>query len=260
MLWGVDEIVLFFVGVLVFLGVVEAGFRLGLHHRDPADDTNKAHITALQTALLGLLALLLGFTFAMAVSRFETRKSLVLEEANAVGKTQWRSQLLPPAHSQKIAGLLREYVAARIDFHLATGDDKRLQAATATASNIERQIWADAAALEAEDPHSSPTLLFVQSINDMIDVNEKRRVALENHVPEPVHHLLFFVAAGALGFIAYGCGLTGRRRLISTGLFAALIAFVLTFILDIDQPRSGLIQVSQESMIRLAERLSQDSP
>jgi hypothetical protein len=260
MLWGIDEVFLFFIAIAIYLGVIEAGFRLGLRYRDPADDTIKAHVAALQTALLGLLALLLGFTFAMAVNRFEARKLLVLEESNAIGKAYWRSQLLPPEHATKIAGLLRQYVAARMDFDRAASDDKALQVANAAAARIERQIWEDAGALEKEDTHSSVTLLFLQSVNEMVDVNEKRLVALENHVPAPVHHLLFFVAATAIGFIAFGCGLTGRRRMLSTGIFAGLIAFVLAFILDIDQPRSGLIQVSQESMIRLQERLEHPAP
>lgn len=83
----------------------------------------------------------------------------------------------------------------------------------------------------------------------------RRRVALENHVPEPVLTLLFIVSVGAIGFIAYGCGLGGRRRFVSTAIFATLIALVLTFIRDIDQPQSGLILVSQESMIRLKSTL-----
>ncbi|WMD20301.1 hypothetical protein RAS12_27455 [Achromobacter seleniivolatilans] len=256
MLRNLDESLLFVVGVIVFLVIIELCFRLGRKQRKPADEAHKTHITALQTALLGLLALLLGFTFAMSVTRFETRKNLVLEEANAIGNAYWRSQLIAPAVRDEIARLLLDYTAAALEFHHADNDTPRFDAANATARRIERQIRALAAST-ADNPPSISTIMFIQAINEMAQVNEKRRVALENHVPEPVFYLLFIVSMGSVAFIAYGTGLYGRRRLVSTGLFAALISLVLTFIVDIDQPASGLIQVSQESMVRMKATLEQ---
>ena len=81
MLLGIDEVVLFFLGVAVFLAVIELGYRFGLRHSAEDDAALKSHTSVLQSALLGLLALLLGFTFAMAVSRFDLRRTLVLEES-----------------------------------------------------------------------------------------------------------------------------------------------------------------------------------
>ena len=260
MLWRFDEVTLFLITVVIFFGVIEAAYRLGMRHRDPDDDAQKTHIMALQSALLGLLALLLGFTFAMAVQRFDTRKSLVLEESNAIGKAYWRSQLAVPSQRPRVGRLLKEYARARVSFHDASGDDTQIEAASADAFRLEQQIWGAVGAVQAEDPHSTVTSLFIQSVNDMVDVNEKRRVALENHVPEPVLTLLFIVATGAIGFIAYGSGLAGRRRFVSTAIFATLIALVLTFIRDIDHPRTGVVQVSQESMIRLKDTLEKSAP
>lgn len=252
-----DETLLFFIGLFIFLMIIEASFRLGRRLRKPADESARTHISALQAALLGLLALLLGFTFAMSVTRFETRKNLVLEEANAIGNAYWRSQLIPVAHRPMVADLLHEYTSAALDYHLADRDSPRFSIANATARRIERQIRT-AVAATAETPPSISTIMFIQAINEMAQTNEKRRVALENHVPEPVFYLLFIVASGAMAYIAYGTGLHGRRRPISTGLFAALISLVLTFIVDIDQPGSGLIQVSQESMQRMQATLEQE--
>lgn len=257
MLRELDETFIFFIGLIIFLGIIELSFRLGRRLRKPADEAAKTHISALQTALLGLLALLLGFTFAMSVTRFETRKNLVLEEANAIGNAYWRSQLIPAEHRPMVADLLHEYTSAALDYHLADQDSPRFAIANATARRIERQIRT-AVAATAEIPPSISTVMFIQAINEMAQINEKRRVALENHVPEPVFYLLFIVASGSMAYIAYGTGLQGRRRLISTGVFAALISLVLTFILDIDQPGSGLIQVSQESMLRMQSTLEQE--
>lgn len=257
MLREVDEVIIFFVVLIIFLAVIELAYRLGRRLRKPADEAAKTHITALQTALLGLLALLLGFTFAMSVTRFETRKNLVLEEANAIGNAYWRSQLIPVEHRPAVAKMLHEYASASLDYHLADQDSPRFAAANATARRIERQIRA-AVAARAENPPTISTIMFIQAINEMAQINEKRRVALENHVPEPVYYLLFIVAAGSMAYIAYGTGLHGRRRPVSTGMFAALIALVLTFILDIDQPSGGLIEVGQESMERMRDTLADE--
>lgn len=97
---------------------------------------------ALQGAVLGLLALLLGFTFAMAVQRFETRKSLVLEESNAIGTASLRAQFLPVAQQQEAAQLFKRCVAARVEFYNAGIDESRLDAAFATSAQIQRQLWA----------------------------------------------------------------------------------------------------------------------
>jgi hypothetical protein len=244
---------------LAFLAVIEGCYRLGLRHRGADEESARSHVSTLQGALLGLLALLLGFTFAMAVSRFDTRKSLVLEEANAIGKAYWRSQLIARPEKKDLARLFDEYVAARIEFHRAPETSAELDAANAASVRLGQQIAAIANAIQAADPSLVATML-IQAVNDMVDVNEKRRVALENHVPAPVMVLLFLVATASLAFIGYGTGLHGRRYLVSTGLFAAMIALVLTFIVDIDQPRTGLLTVGQESMVRLKGTLEQRSP
>jgi hypothetical protein len=90
----------------------------------------------------------------------------------------------------------------------------------------------------------------------VIDDHEERRVALDNHVPDVVVFLLFWTSVVALGFVAYGSGLEGRRRIWTTSIVALLFSLVLTIILDIDRPRRGLVQVNQDSMLRLQESLA----
>jgi len=260
MLWGVDEGVVFFGVVAAFCAVLEIGFRLGRRHRARSDDAAKSHVSALQAALLGLLALLLGFNFAMAASRFDARKALIQDEVNAVGTAYLRAQLLSPRQRQEVTQLLRAYVAARIEFMGAGIDKALLETAHTSATRIEAQLWTLAGEAAARDSSAVPTGLFIQSLNDMINVNEKRLAVQDNHVPEVVIHLLFAVAVGAPGFIAYGYGLAGQRRHGSTAIFALLIALVLTIILDMDRPRRGLIRIGEESVLRLQETLERDTP
>jgi len=257
--WGLDEIIVFFIVVAIFCVVLELAFRLGRHHRAHSNDSTRSHLTVLQTALLGLLALLLGFNFAMATSRFEARKTLIQDEVTVIGATYLRTKLLPPDLRGKMSALLKDYVSARIEFMRAGTDEKLLKAASESSRKIENQLWNLAAAAETQDEATATMNLVIQSLTDVYNVNEKRRAALDNHVPATVINLLFVVAIGALGFIAYSYGLGHRRRHGSTTLFAILIAMVFTLILDLDQPRSGFIRVGEESMLRLQEDLNRMS-
>jgi hypothetical protein len=257
--WGLDEIILFFIVVAIFCVVLELAFRLGRHHRTHSNDSTRSHLTVLQTALLGLLALLLGFNFAMATSRFEARKTLIQDEVTVIGSTYLRAKLLPSDLRGKVSALLKDYVSARIEFMRAGTDEKLLKAASESSRTIEDQLWNLAAAAEAQGEATAAMNLVIQSLTDVYNVNEKRRAAQDNHVPATVINLLFVVAIGALGLIAYSYGLGHRRRHGSTAIFAILIAMVFTIILDLDQPRSGFIRVGEESMLRLQEDLNRMS-
>jgi hypothetical protein len=258
MLWRFSELGILIGITALFSVFIELGFRLGRRSGRGHDEATKNHLGALQAGLLGLLALLLSFTFAMAVSRFDDRKALVVEEANAIGTTYLRAKLLPSPQREEIESRLRQYVQARLDFYYAVIDEARLAAAHSKTSELQSRIWALAGVLAAQDPKSVPTGLFIQSLNETIDLAEKRQVALDNRVPETVLLMLFVVSVGALGFIAFSSGLAGHRRAVSTGIFALLIALVLTIIIDLDRERRGLIRVSQESMLRVQEALKND--
>ena len=208
--------------------------------------------------MTGLLGLLLGFTFFMAVERFDARRALVLEEANAIGTTFLRSDFLPTEQRKAAQGLLRAHICARLALHSAGIDTARLEKANRESARIEGELWALAVEAAAQDPRSLPTRLFIESLNNVIDVHERRRVALDNHVPEAVLYLLLTVSVALLGLLGYGCGLARRRRPASNALFAVLIAVVLITILDIDRPRRGLIEVSQDSLIRLKATLEHE--
>ena len=259
MYWGLDEIILFFIVVAIFCVVLELAFRLGRHHRTHSNDSTRSHLTVLQTALLGLLALLLGFNFAMASSRFEARKTLIQDEVTVIGSTYLRAKLLPPDLRGKMSAMLKDYVSARIEFMRAGTDEKLLQATSESSRTIEDQLWNLAAAAEAQGEASAAMNLVIQSLTDVYNVNEKRRAEQDDHVPATVINLLLVVAIGALGFIAYSYGLGHRRRHGSTAVFAILIAMVFTITLDLDQPRSGFIRVGEESMLRLQEDLNRMS-
>jgi hypothetical protein len=114
--YNLNLLLIFLVSTGALLLFTELGFLLGRKAGRTTSDRARSQIGAIQAAILGLLALLLGFTFAMAMSRFDIRKQLVLDEANAIGTTYLRTQLLPEPQRQELAELLRRYVRVRLEF------------------------------------------------------------------------------------------------------------------------------------------------
>jgi hypothetical protein len=238
-----------------FFAALEIGYRLGRRRHDKSDEPDKSHSNALQGATLGLLALLLGFTFAMAVSRFDNRKTVIMEQANAIGTAELRSRLLGTPYAEQAAPLFRAYVQAWLDYRAAIIDLDAVKAAEQRAFGIENQLWNIVRDATSANPQSQPAALFAAAMNDVIDAHERRHRSIQDRVPDAVILVLFAVSILALGQVAYNSGLAGRRWPFANATFAIVIAIVLVIILDIDRPRRGFVQVSQDSMIRLQHSL-----
>lgn len=255
MIWGTNEVFIFVIIVLSFLAAMEAGFRLGRRRAALHTPEMMPHFDALQASLLGLLALLLGFTFAMAVQRFDIRKELVLQEATIIGDAHDLASFLPQPERADFEKGLRTYLQARIDFYRISRDSAMFAAADHATESANRHLWDMTVAAAGKSPQSLPLGQLVAKMNDIGDLNERGKAARENHVPETVLHLLFVVSLTGLGFIAFGYGLNGRRRHISTAFFAGILALTLVTILDIDRPHRGFIQIGEASLLRLQTTL-----
>jgi hypothetical protein len=102
--------------LVLMLACSEAGFRVGRRMRGSVDEAMRSRITIFEGAMLGVLGLLMGFTMSMGASRFDVRRQLVVEEANAIGTTWLRSKMLPEPENAEFAGLLHQYLDARVHF------------------------------------------------------------------------------------------------------------------------------------------------
>jgi hypothetical protein len=255
MIWIALEAATLLSALALFLLALETGYRLGVRRQSNSDEPERAHASALHGAVLGLLALLLGFTFAMAVSRYEHRKTLMIDQANAIGTAMLRGKLLPSPHAERTTTLFREYIQTRFLYNASVRGSTGIDQAEAAAASVEQQLWEISRTLLSDDPRSQPASLYTQALNQMFDIREQRRFALDDRVPWAVTIMLFVVSIAAMGMVAYSCGLSGRRRALANFTFAALIALVLTIILDIDSPRVGLVKASQDSLVRLQQTL-----
>jgi hypothetical protein len=260
LLYNVDSGLIVISLFIALIAALEVGSRLGRKARAQIDDAGKSQANSLQGAIIGLLALLLAFTLSMAISRYETRRQLVLDEANAVGTTYLRAKMLPPPYTTDAANLLRQYVANRLEFFNAGIDQARIQAAGDQATQLQQQLWSIAIAASAQDNRSVPTGLFIQTLNDTIDLQAKRLAAFNNRVPETVIWLLLGVSVAAAGIVGYNNGLGNRRHVFGALTLIVLLVVIIWVIVDLDRPRRGLILISQQSMIDVQDFITHDLP
>lgn len=248
--------------LLVFLALAdEIGFRAGWRGRNARSEALRSQAGDIQGALLGLLALLLAFTFAMAVIRFDHRKQTVVREANAIGAAALRARLLPEPQRDTVTRLFRRYVDARIETSRQPNlDAPQRQTLDAEVDRLQDRLWQEAAAAARADPRSVTAGLFAQAVNDVIDAMEEREAALANRVPESVLLLLCGFAALALWVVGYGNGLAGSRALGATGVLIVLITLVILLIVDLDQPGRLQNRVGHNSLMRVQQSLSAPVP
>jgi hypothetical protein len=244
--------------LVLLLVALEAGFRVGRRTRPLMVEGDRSAATTVIASVLGLLALLLGFSFSMAMARYDARYELVVHEANTVGTTFLRAKMLPEPRRTRVARLLRNYVDVRASRAAAGRDQIAFENAVRESERLQKRIWAHAIEAVRTDPKPVPTGLFVQTLNDMIDDHAKRLAAMRNHVPALIYLILYSVAIGAMGLAGYGCGLAGRRNLLATVTAAVLITLVVFAITDLDRPRTGWIRVSQQSILDLRDSMDRD--
>lgn len=210
-LYGRSELLISVVILAVLVLAVEVGYRAGARAAATVSDGAKSHLGTIFGGILGLLGLLLGFTFAMSLSRYDLRKNLVTQEANAIGTAFLRAQLLPEPEKQEVADLLRKYVNIRIDFFQTGVDQLRLDQIDGETNKLQDEIWLRLSSAIARDDRPVTTGLFQQSLNEAFDLQVDRLAAMENHVPESVLILLVLIALLDAFCIGYGCGL-GKNR------------------------------------------------
>ncbi len=251
-LWG-----LFFLTVVIVLLSVEGGYRLGKRRRQSGAPEKESAVGAMVAATLGLLGFMLAFTFGLAATRFDTRRYTVLDEANAIGTTYLRAALLPEPERAESRKLLREYV----DVRLTAIQPGKLEQAIDESSALHERLWAQATTAAEKDPRSVPTGLFIQSLNETIDLHAKRvLVGVRNRIPGTVWVTLYLMSILSMTAIGYHEGLTSVSR--SPAVLALVLTFaaVMFLIADLDRPQEGLLKVSQQPLIDLRSSFERTHP
>ena len=242
---------LFPITVAVAVIAVELGYRVARYRLQHSKEENPAQVGGMVGATLGLLAFMLAFTFGLAGSRFEARRQVMLSEANAIGTTYLRAKMLPEPMRTDAQNQLRGYV----DLRLEAVQPGKLEQALEKSEELHHSLWSVAIATSEKD-RSAITSLFIQSLNQVIDLHATRVMAgLQSRVPGVIWLVLYMLAFLAMVLLGYQSGLAGSRR--SIAVIALILGFtsVLILIADLDRPGQGMLQVSQQAMIDLRQSM-----
>lgn len=248
----------FVCAALLVLICIEVGFLFGRARGRHAEEVAREPIGTTVGAVLGLLAFMLAFTFGIAASRYEARKTLLLDEVNAIGTAWLRAGLLPEPHRSDSQRLFREYVDIRVDLlrHPA-----RLGTAGARTDSIQNALWAHAVTLAGQDGGSETYSIFTQALNTVFDLQTSRvTVALQYRIPFTIWMVLGLLTVVGMMAVGYQFGVSGQRTLASGLVLAIAFASVILLIADLDRSAGGSIQVNQRPLLELQHKLHVGTP
>ncbi|RZL28699.1 MAG: DUF4239 domain-containing protein [Sphingomonas sp.] len=236
--------------LILLLAATHVGRIIGRRRRDRTEDKDAS---SLATGMLGIFALLIAFTYSLSLTRYDTRRSMVLEEANAIGTTANYALMLPANRKAAILPLLDRYTRLRID--LGSPYEDRFHVRNDAANATLTRLWKEATALTAEAPQSLPAYRFVSALNEQTNIAEARITALRNHVPILVLIVLSVIAMVSLGFAGFASGLAGFDRYVGLTIMAAAITMLIAMTIDLDRPNRGSIEISKQPLIDALDAL-----
>jgi hypothetical protein len=248
----VDHPLLLF--VVSFVGLSAAAFlgSRALRRRGGLDDAERADFDVILAATLTLLGLIIGFTFSMATTRYDQRKNLEEEEANAIGTEYLRADLLPADSAAKLRPLLREYVQQRVDFYTTTDAD-RMREIDARTARLHGALWSTLREPAIAQP-TPITALAIAGMNDVLNSQGYTQAAWWNRIPTAAWWLMALIAACCNVMI--GIRIRGRKGEATLLLILpAIVSIAFMLIADIDSPRGGVIRVAPHNLNALADSL-----
>lgn len=240
--WELALIILAVIGAASF-----AGYATGRYLREHSD-TLREPFGVLQGALLGVVGLILAFGLSLAVGRYEARRAATVTEANAIGTTYLRAQLIgEPARRQSL-DVLRRYTTLAVGISHEIPNSPAMRRTTAAQDELQRRLWRLGGQAIAAAPLASAPRLYVDSLNETIDDQAARLSSLNNRVPGPVLALEVIGAAVALALLALHISILGRG-LVAMMAATTLMTLLLLVTFDLDRPTRGLITVPDTPLV-----------
>ena len=241
---SIDSIPIYIIGLLVVAGlsiVIEVGYQFGKRIADERGLNKHPVEASVTTAILSLMAFMLGFSFANATSRYIKRQDLMLEDANTASTLYLRADFLPPEKIERSRALIREYVQLRANAVNAQ-DLKKLSSAIQPSLEIQRELWD--ITVEARSLSKNVSLnLYISTLNDLIDTHSKRQTAaIVNRFPPTLWLTLTFLGVMSTVMMGFISGLHGRRSRLATTSLLVAFSVVIVLIVDLDRPIRSLIE------------------
>jgi hypothetical protein len=251
-------LVLFIGTAILILLAFEGGLRLGRWRAALPDPEPPLPARMIIGSVLSLLAFVLGFTFGVAASHYDSRNQALNDETIAIRTAYHRADLFPEPERTNIRNLLREYVDLRVDGSSAANSAR----STARMRQLQEQIWTQAVQVQKKTASGTPPAIALQSLNDVIDVHGERVLTnMRSRIPTGSWIILYSITFIAIAAAGYHSGLAGaRRRSIAALAYALVFAAVLAMIADADIPGFGQFETDRHGLIELRGQLSDSDP
>ena len=241
-------VALLILGGSIFL--LNLGRQLGTRHLERQGNDAMAGLNAVEGAVFALMGLLLAFAISGALQRFDERRTLILQEVNAITTASDRLELLDPSSRDRLRPMLKAYVQARLDLYSRPIDFSLTdQGATYSAealrklASLRKELWKDAASVCPFGISNTGCVLFLPALNMAFEAATLRSGANERHPPKAIYFMLFGLALGGSLLAGFSMAAAKSQSLIHMITFAAALAITLYIITDIEFPRMGLIRV-----------------
>lgn len=232
--------VIYLIPALLLIGMpcaMEVGRRTAL-----TKDLSEG-VGALDTAVYGLFGLLLAFTFSGAVQRFDQRRILMTQEANIIGTTYLRLDLLQPDTQRILRPLFREYLDERIEGFRAIGKPEAEDASNRRLHELQNKIWQETVAGTQKSGNPAITSLTISSLNEMIDITTSHYAATRTHPPAIIYGMLVILALSSSFLAGLSMPKNKTRQWSNIMTFTLVISAAIYVIIDIEYPRYGLVRV-----------------
>jgi len=251
------EIPIYLLSVIIFFLILLfnwAGFKFKKWQLEKYPGRLPENLGSIEGSMLGAMALLLGFTFSIAISKFETRRQLTVEEANDIGTAILRCDMYPDSVRNPLRADFKEYIETRIAYYEVGDDEEKIKQEIAKAGEISGRIW-KRVAHEAQDPKNiALTAQMIPAVNAMIDIVTTRDAGRISRVPRLV--LFVLLALVLISSFVLGSDYNGKKRnRILIFSYALAMTLTLDLISELDRPREGLINLDaiEQKMIDLRE-------
>lgn len=248
--------------IIIIMLAIEVGFRLGHAVRRKSEDEKESPVSAIAGSILGLSAFMLAFAFGIVSERYDTRRGLVREDANAIRTAYQRADFLPEPDRAEAKELLKQYVDGRVKFaeegSLAPESVKTM---LSEMKRIQDSLWDMAVVNARKDMNSDVAAMYIDSLNEVNAVHATRvAIAVQARIPLEIWIVLYFITILGMGGVGYQTGIAASQRSKARPFLALSFALVFALIGVLDRPDSGIMKVNQRPLIDLLDSITATAP
>lgn len=250
------------IAFLIFCILVVA-YRLGVYlgKRNAAlkQEGHLGRVSNIQAGLMGLLGVMLAFSFSLSSQRYEKRRQLVIQESMNIGTAYFRAGLLPDPLKRDVRNLLEKYLDERINYYQPENSYENKSEFQKKSESLHVQIWAKTAEIGKKAPTLN-TNITILALNDMIDISGNISSEFQSHVPQFILLLLVFISVCTILIMGYTDGLSSEKNIVFAIILNLVLCSILLLIIDMDRPTSGYLKSDTYGLTELKKEIQDYSP